>query len=84
MHMELTELAEFLTVLKKLQVPCAGAHPLGEYCSTEHDAFDKKKIATGLCWVVSVSQAHFYFDKDEKFACVKDDEMGNLALRGEF
>jgi hypothetical protein len=78
----ITELGEFLTVLEKLEIPHT-THPLGENCSTEHDAYDKKKIVTGLCWVVSISQANLYFDKDKKFSCVKDDEMGNLTIRKE-
>ena len=81
--MDQTELAEFIAILEKLQIPYSGAHPLGENNSTEYDAYDRTKTVTGLCWCVSVSQAHLYFDKDEKFVCVKDDEMGNLRIRNE-
>jgi hypothetical protein len=78
--MKRTELAEFLATMKKMGILCV-AHQCSEFDSKQHDQNDKTITASELAWCVSISQAHFYFDSDEKFSCVKDDEMGNLQLR---
>lgn len=71
------ELDRFLKVCKKIGIGT-------KTYKVNEDVFDgdKNLIGHAFYWT-QISQAHFYFDKDKRFLCVQDDEMGNVYRREE-
>jgi hypothetical protein len=71
------ELDCFLKVCKKIGIGT-------QTYRIDQDVLDQNEMVIGHAFYwTQISQAHFYFDKDKKFLCVKDDEMGNVYRREE-
>jgi hypothetical protein len=72
----MSELDKFIAVLKEIGVPFQGITKYSEDIREDDGTFVGY---SDTC--VSVSQAHFHFDVEKQFLCVRDDEMGNVWRR---